>query len=208
MSPERAVTMAEKEGTAPDGVVLLHGFGGLPVQTALLARRLGQTGFAVANVGYPSWRWPLDRVADHVERRIRHSPVATAPTLHFVGHSMGGLVLRTLITRHRPSNLGRVVMLGTPNGGSELADLLYRLRLHPLILNRAAPALRTRRDTMVETALGQVNYPLGVIAGDRPIMQPFPGLSFARPMTARSVLPRLIARTKAIIWSWPWPIRR
>lgn len=166
---------------APEAILLLHGFGGHPLQTALLARRLREAGFAVANIGYPSWRWPLDRVLDHLQARIAASPIANAPRLHAVGHSMGGLVLRAYIARHRPENLGRVVMLGTPHGGSEIADLLYRWRLHGPILHRAGDLLRTRRLPATEQALGTVDYPLGIIAGDRPMNALLPTRIFRAP---------------------------
>lgn len=165
----------------PEGVVLLHGFGGHPVQTALLARRLRQAGYAVANIGYPSWRLPMGQVLDHLHRRITASSNSNAPQLHFIGHSMGGLMLRAFISRYRPDNLGHVVMLGTPNGGSELADLLYRLHLHPLILNHAGALLRTRRDAAVESLLGRADYPLGIIAGDRPMNNLLPNIVFRAP---------------------------
>jgi pimeloyl-ACP methyl ester carboxylesterase len=165
----------------PGGVVLLHGFGGHPVQTALLARRLRHAGHAVANIGYPSWRWPIDRVLDHLHRRITASSLNAGRPLHFIGHSMGGLLLRAYLARHRPTNLGRVVMLGTPNGGSELADLAYRLRLHPLILNQAGGLLRTQREAAVEALFGQVDYPLGIIAGNRPLPGFLPDLLFRAP---------------------------
>ena len=49
---------------------------------------------------------------------------------------MGGLVIRALLNRYRPDNLGRVVQIGTPNHGSEVADFLkndwlYRLFFGP-----------------------------------------------------------------------------
>lgn len=175
------MTRTENGRTAAEAVVLLHGFGGLPLQTALLASRLRQAGYEVANIGYPSWRWPLDRIADHIHNRIDRSPLAVAPTLHFVGHSMGGLVLRALLASDRPDNLGRVVMLGTPHGGSELADLLHRLHLHPVVLNRAGPVLRTWRDSSTEALLGKVDYPLGIVAGDRPFNAHIPRFVFRAP---------------------------
>ncbi|OAH43905.1 hypothetical protein AX777_12435 [Sphingobium yanoikuyae] len=162
-------------------VILLHGFGGHQVQTALLVRRMRGEGYDVANIGYPSWRWPLPRVIDHLHARIIASPAYAASTLHCVGHSMGGLMLRAWLARHRPDHLGRVVMLGTPNGGSEIADLLYRLRLHPLILNQAGTLLRTRRDATTLAALGEVDYPLGIIAGDRPMSGLLPSRIFRAP---------------------------
>ena len=61
-----------------DAVILLHGFGGLPIQTALLARRLRTSGYTVANIGYPSWRWPIDRVLDHLHQRITAAPARLA----------------------------------------------------------------------------------------------------------------------------------
>lgn len=164
-----------------DAVILLHGFGGLPIQTALLARRLRTSGYTVANIGYPSWRWPIDRVLDHLHQRITAAPASAARHMHFVGHSMGGLLLRAYLARHRPAQLGRVVMLGTPNGGSELADLLYRLRLDRPILNQAGLLLRTRRDAATQALFGTIDYPLGIIAGDRPMIGALPHLVFRAP---------------------------
>lgn len=170
--------MNQPAASPPEAIILLHGFGGHPVQTALLARRLRGAGFVVCNIGYPSWRWPIDRIVEHIHARIAPFAKAQVGPVHCVGHSMGGLVLRAYLARHRPPNLGRVVMLGTPNGGSEIADLLYRLRLHGPILYRAGDALRTRRQATVEQAFGSVDYPLGIIAGDRPMQAWLPGLVF------------------------------
>ncbi|KEZ21355.1 hypothetical protein CP98_00032 [Sphingobium yanoikuyae] len=179
-----AATLDETSSIMPtcsQSVILLHGFGGHQVQTAILARRLRGEGYDVANIGYPSWRWPLARVIDHLHARIIASPAYHATTVHCVGHSMGGLMLRAWLARHRPDHLGRVVMLGTPNGGSEIADLLYRLHLHPLILNQAGALLRTRRDAITLTALGEVDYSLGIIAGDRPMNGLLPSRIFRAP---------------------------
>jgi pimeloyl-ACP methyl ester carboxylesterase len=167
--------------TATQSILLLHGFGGHPLQTSLLARRLSAAGYIVANIGYPSWRWPIDGVLDHLHQRITASPAHAADHLHCVGHSMGGLLLRAYLTRHRPDNLGRVVMLGTPNGGSELADLCYRLRLNRPILNQAGALLRTSRDATTQALFGPIDYPLGIIAGDRPMIGALPKLVFRAP---------------------------
>lgn len=61
-------------------------------------------------------------------------------------------------------------MLAPPNSGSELADLLFRLRLDRVALGAAGAHLRTGRAVVAEAALGQVDYPLGIIAGDRALL--------------------------------------
>jgi hypothetical protein len=58
-------------------------------------------------------------------------------------------------------------MLAPPNAGSELADLLIRLRMDRLILGRIGSYLRTGRSVDDEKLLGPVDFDLGIIAGDR-----------------------------------------
>lgn len=91
---------------------------------------------------------------------------------------MGGLVLRALLKRHRPADLGRVVMLGTPHSGSELADLLFRLRLNRVILNQSGDLLRMTRPAAMQAMLGAPDYPLGLIAGNRAFVPKLPDLIF------------------------------
>ncbi|MEJ7933403.1 alpha/beta fold hydrolase [Sphingobium sp. AN558] len=164
----------------PEGVVLLHGFGGMPVQMALLGRRLRRTGYAIINPHYSSWHWPVERIVDDLAPRFARFADQVS-TIHFVGHSMGGLILRAAIAHRRPDNLGRVVTLGTPHGGSELADFLYRLGMHGPFLNRAGRLLRSARRPGVTAMLGAVDYPLGVIAGNRPLSPSLAGLLLQSP---------------------------
>lgn len=101
--------------------------------------------------------------------------------LHFVTHSLGGLVSRALLTSQRPDRLGRVVMLAPPNGGSEWADLLFRLRMNGVFLGPAANHLRTKRHPADETILRSVDFDLGVIAGNAAIDPIFPRMVLPRP---------------------------
>jgi len=150
-------------------VILLHGFAGLPILNRPLARMLRRAGFEARDLGYDSWGIALEGICDRLCPALSRITENSAGPIHFVGHSMGGLVARALIHRQRPANLGHVVMLGTPNGGSEVADFVMDWTILKPILGRAAPALVTRRTADVDALLGDIDYSVGIIAGDRPM---------------------------------------
>jgi pimeloyl-ACP methyl ester carboxylesterase len=123
-------------------------------------------------VTYPSRSKPLDEIVTHVRARIAH---LDGP-LHFVTHSYGGIVAHRLLSTTPDMEVGRVVMLAPPHGGSEWADLLVRLKLERLITRAASPALVTKKPTPPPAT-----YELGIIAGTRALDPIFPRLFVARP---------------------------
>jgi hypothetical protein len=151
---------------APDGVLLLHGLARRAASLARMERAVRAAGFATLNLDYPS------RTADLAALAGIIGPPAAAfaarvRTLHVVTHSMGGLLARAWLRVGRPANLGRVVMLGPPNGGSEVADRLHALRAYRRVFGPAGAELTTRPDESLRDRLGPVDFPLGIIAGDR-----------------------------------------
>ena len=163
------------------GVVLLHGIWNFELVMRPIARALAREGFAVLNLSYPSMAKPVVELVDGLETRIAAFAASLDGPIHFVGHSLGGLLIRAFIHRHRPANLGRVVMLGTPNHGSEAADLARSLGVARIILGPVGQHLYTHRAPDVEASLGQIDYPLGIIAGNRPRKPPMFALCFREP---------------------------
>jgi pimeloyl-ACP methyl ester carboxylesterase len=152
----------------PEGVALLHGIGRTHRWLKKLEKALQQAGFATLNLDYASRKKPLDLLAADIEGPMKQFAAEICGPIHVVGHSMGGLLARVYIAKYRPEQLGRVVMLGTPNGGSEIADHLHDLALYRAYYGPAGQQLTTRLDSAL-TSLPALDYDVGIIAGSRSI---------------------------------------
>ena len=155
---------SERAHAATDGVVLLHGIGCTSRSMRTLERSLQQAGLTTLNLTYASRKKPLKLLADDIHPAIVEFGEAIPGRLNFVGHSMGGLLARVYVANHRPTRLGRVVMLGTPNGGSEVADLLKRSSLYRSFYGPAGLQLTTQQDDTL-ALLPPVDYAVGIVAG-------------------------------------------
>ena len=143
--------------------MLLHGLARSDWSMRPLERRLEQADFSVENVDYDSVeKTPEELVAD-VGARVG-ACCREAARLHFVTHSLGGILVRAYLGEQRPANLGRVVMIAPPNKGSELADLLNQAGLLGLAMGPTAAELGTSPDSL-PNRLGPADFELGVIAG-------------------------------------------
>lgn len=169
MTPQALPSAPRTSGRAkPEGVLLLHGIARRAASLRPLERAFRAEGYRTLNLDYPARRESLAALAETVRPAVADF-ASEVGHLHVVTHSMGGLVARALLARWRPANLGRVVMLGPPNGGSEVADAFCTRAAYRRIFGPAGLELTTRRDERLSALLGRVDYPLGIIAGDRSI---------------------------------------
>jgi len=150
-----------------ESVVLLHGLGRSSRSLNKLASRLSSQGYSVVNLEYPTLEQPIAFLAEmvlHPElERLRHfSP----EKIHFVTHSMGGIVVRYYLQHHPLENLGYVVMLSPPNQGSEIVDHMKSIPLIKKLLGPAARELGTDGDSL-PLKLGRPGFKFGVIAGEK-----------------------------------------
>lgn len=152
---------------AKDYVILLHGLGRTPLSMKRLEWTLRRENYRVINLAYPSTRISVEDAADHwLGDVLRKQTTDKTVKIHFVAHSLGGIILRQYLSDHQIENLGRVVMLAPPNQGSELADRLRNNCLYRLATGPAGQELGTG-DMSLPQKLAPPNFELGVIAGDR-----------------------------------------
>lgn len=162
---------------AQDCVILLHGLSRTEMSFLLMEESLGAFGYKVVNSTYPSNDMPVEELLGHIDASVE--ACGDAGTIHFVTHSMGGILLRAWLINNRPENLGRTVMLGPPNQGSEWVELFGHLSLFEFITGPAGLQLGRSADS-VPNLLGPANFEVGVIAGSRS-MVPLPRAVFNGP---------------------------
>lgn len=145
-------------------VILLHGLGRTSLSMLIMARALRREGYRVINLGYPSRTAPIPTLVDKHLRPVAERAADEGTKVHFVTHSLGGILVRYLLLKQCQPHLGRVVMLSPPNQGCEVVDFLAEAKLFQKIMGPAAQQLGTDQDS-VPLNLGPVNFDLGVIGG-------------------------------------------
>jgi pimeloyl-ACP methyl ester carboxylesterase len=157
-----------KPGKPADHVVLLHGLGRTARSMNKIAEALAGEGFVPVNVDYPSRKHSVEFLADEVLHGVLR-PLRREPggRVHFVTHSLGGIIVRYYLKYHEVKNLGRVVMLTPPNQGSELVDVLKESAFFKITHGPAGLQLGTADRFLRD--LGPVRFELGVIAGEKSV---------------------------------------
>jgi triacylglycerol lipase len=161
--------MVASASLAADGVILLHGLCRTDRSMTKMAAELEAAGYVVLNVDYPSRTATIEQLAESVISEALADPlIAKADAIHFVTHSLGGILVRQYLKSHAIRKLGRVVMLGPPNQGSEIVDKLGDLALYEKINGPSGKQLGTGAGS-IPNQLGPVEFEVGIIAGDRTI---------------------------------------
>ena len=152
-----------RRGEGPP-VVLLHGLWRSWRAMQPLARALEREGFSTLNLPYPSAKLPITTLADYVREQV--AKLAGDEPVHFITHSMGGILARVILAEPVPWKTGRVVMLAPPNRGSKIVDWSSK---HPWIYQLLGPAGRSLTQSGAHCEFPELpsNIEAAVIMGNR-----------------------------------------
>ena len=133
----------------------------------VLVARLEDAGYGVTSFGYASTSEPMEALIDQLEAAVALCCADHAEDVHFVTHSMGGVLVRSHLSQQPEPHNGRVVMLSPPSQGSEIVDAFADSpRLRALFVGPAASELGTD-SAGIARKLGPVRFDLGIITGDK-----------------------------------------
>lgn len=153
--------------TAAATVLLLHGLARTRWSLWRVERALREAGYATLNPGHPTRSCDLAGLVAHA----RHYLEALAPgdplTLHGVGHSLGGVVLRAVLADPpRPWRARRLVTIASPHRGAKLVGTLLKWRAARAFYGPVLNDLRWDSDALQAlAATGPGPVEVGAIAG-------------------------------------------
>ena len=150
-----------------DSVILLHGLARRSASMSKMGDALAKEGYFVVNHSYPSRKNRIQDLAA-AELPIALNKCLPSGRIHFVTHSLGGILLRQYLRTNGIERLGRTVMLGPPNQGSQVVDTLRNFPGYQWINGPAGMQLGTDPES-VPLLLGRADFELGIIAGTKSI---------------------------------------
>lgn len=160
-----ATAPAQEKSSPTHCVILLHGIGGFGLILKSMELGLEKEGYRVANVSYPSLAEPIEALAvEAVEEGLDRCRAEGLARIHFVTHSMGGILVRQYLSTRDIEGLERVVMLAPPNQGSQFADYVGASPLNKVYEPEVLAQLGTGEES-IPRRLGPPDFELGVIAG-------------------------------------------
>ncbi len=150
-------------------VILLHGLARSSTSMNKMEKALEDEGFKPCNIDYPSTQHRISILAqEHILPKIKACIGNIDSSIHFVTHSMGGILVRYFAKHALISHMARVVMLSPPNQGSEVVDALGDTWFFEFINGPAGKELGTDTGS-IPLQLGPANFEVGIITGSRSI---------------------------------------
>lgn len=147
-------------------IILLHGLGRTKLAMHPVQKALAQEGYQVWNKSYPSTQEPIEQLASTtITEALSYCRSLDSKRIHFVSHSLGGILIRYYLQNNKPGELGHIVMLSPPNQGSEIVDDLKDNKLFHYLLGPAGQQLGTDQSS-IPRQLKPIHAVIGIITGN------------------------------------------
>ncbi len=157
---------AENNMENGDYIIMVHGLGRSKFSMLEPSMFFRNKGYQVITFDYPSTEYKVQVLAEKYLKEAINKCKDKNKEIHFLTHSLGGIIVRYYLNKNDVENIGRVVMLSPPNNGSELVDIIGDF---PSFRWRSGPAmqqLKTDNDSL-PNLLGPVKFETGIITGNR-----------------------------------------
>lgn len=115
-------------------IILVHGLWMKGPELSYIRYKLWRQGYKVYQFHYASIFQTPEENADQLYKFISR---IDAPVIHFVAHSLGGIVVEHLFYKYKINQPGKVVFIGTPVKGSTVAEYLSKTRYGKYLLGKS-----------------------------------------------------------------------
>lgn len=189
------LSLSSAHGSQNECAILLHGLGRTSLSLGLIEEALEKQGFHVFNKSYSSLTHSVDEITEPtIKSGLTYCNAKRSKKIHFVTHSLGGILVRYYLQNHQIPKLGRVVMLAPPNQGSEIADKMKDGFLYRSILGPTGQVLGTDESSL-PNKLKPIVGEIGIIAGEKKgaswFLPEIPGDNDGKVSVKRTKLPEM-----------------
>jgi esterase/lipase len=157
----------QKHKEEVETVIVLHGIARTNKQTHLISKRIADAGYEVYNINYPSTEYTIEELVEFINGEFKKHKIRKKNEVNIVAHSLGGLLTRAYLKKYPMENLNRIVMISTPNQGSQVADFFKDWKIYTKIFGPAGQQLGTNDKEVQRLFSSLDDYEVSVIAGGR-----------------------------------------
>ncbi|MEW8052067.1 MAG: alpha/beta hydrolase [Candidatus Thiodiazotropha endolucinida] len=176
-------------------VILLHGMGRTSYSLNAIEEALVSRHYHVWNESYPSLTQSVEELSTPaIQAGLAYCQGKQAQNIHFVTHSLGGIIVRYYLQDRQIDNLGRIVMLAPPNRGSEVADQMKDGFFYQTIMGPAGQVLGTDEKSLpnsLKPIAGEIGIIAGIKEGESWFLPEIPGDDDGKVAVERTKLPEM-----------------
>ncbi len=150
-----------------DYVILIHGLRRNFRSMRKIEENLQKRGYIVINFKYDSTKYDINYLSLRLREKIDKKCMDKQKKIHFVTHSLGGIIVRCFLREYDSSRIGKIVMLSPPNKGSEVVDYFINWKIYKKLCGPSGQQLGTTEYNIPNQLGPIIGHDVGIITGDR-----------------------------------------